>query len=68
MTRTIRLQLSVDGDPDPLELDSRNVPEGDHVTAYDLANICLETAARLITWQSYKDRFDGIVEQIGDVA
>lgn len=68
MTRTIRLQLSVDGDPDPLELDSRNVPEGDHVTAYTLATWLLETAARLITWQAYRDKFDGIVEQMGDVA
>lgn len=68
MTRTIRLQLSVDGDPDPLELDSRNVPEGDHVTAYDLAAWLLETAARLIVWQDTRVRFGDIVAGLEDVA
>jgi len=60
VTRSVHLQLVVDGDPEPLVLDSRKVSDGDHLGAYQLATLLLECAARLITWQSFRDRFDAI--------
>lgn len=56
MTRSVHLELRVDGDPEPLVLDSRRVADGDRIGAYDLARIFLETAMRLVVWQSYRDR------------
>lgn len=68
MTRKVSLELRVDGDDEPLVLDSRRVSDGDRVGAYDLAGWMLETATRLIVWQSYRDRFDAIVEQSGEAS
>lgn len=73
MTRTVHLQLVVDGDDgEPLKLACREVPDGEKLGAYDTATWLLETAARLITWQAFRDRtrdeFDSIVEQLGEAS
>jgi uncharacterized protein YfaT (DUF1175 family) len=68
VTRTVHLQLVVDGDPEPLVLASRTVRDGDHLGAYALAVLCIETAVRLIGWQVTKDRFGDVLEQAGESA
>lgn len=72
MTRTVHLALVVDGDGEPTILASRDVPEGERLSAYALATLCLETAMRLITWGALRDKeradFEAIVEKLGEIA
>jgi hypothetical protein len=66
VTGRVHLALIVEGcEDDPKVLVSRDVPDGERLSAYALAVLLLETAARLIGWQSYRDRtrdeFEAIV-------
>ena len=66
MIGRVHLALIVEGcEDDPKILVSRDVPEGERLSAYSLAVLLLETATRLVAWQAFRDRtrdeFESIV-------
>jgi hypothetical protein len=59
-------------DREPQQLATRQLHDGEPFDVYDLVKFILGVMARMVAWQSYRqktrDDFDAIVEQLGDVA